>query len=94
MKQVVFACGSGIATSTAVEQKVKELIEANGLGGKYELVKCSIAEAPSQCEDAALLVATTAAPAGIKCPFVNGIPFLTTIGKGAAEQQILDILKK
>jgi len=94
MKKVVVACGSGIATSTAVEAKVKDLLDSNGLKGEYSIVKCAIGDAPTQCADADILIATTAAPAGIKCPYVNGVPFLTTIGKAAAEQQILDVLKK
>ena len=94
MKKIVVACGSGIATSTAVEAKVKDLLDNNGLSGQYTITKCAIGEAPSQCTDADLLVATTAAPAGISCPYVSGVPFLTTIGKAAAEQQILDVLKK
>ena len=94
MKKVVVACGSGIATSTAVEAKVKDLLDSNGLAGQYSIVKCAIGEAPTQCADADLLVATTAAPAGVACPYVSGVPFLTTIGKAAAEQQILEIFKK
>ena len=62
MKKIVVACGSGIATSTAVEAKVKDLLDNNGLS--------------------------------ISCPYVSGVPFLTTIGKAAAEQQILEALKK
>lgn len=77
-----------------VEAKVKDLLDNNGLSGQYTITKCAIGEAPSQCADADLLVATTAAPAGISCPYVSGVPFLTTIGKAAAEQQILDVLKK
>ena len=88
MKKVVVACGSGIATSTAVEAKVKDLLDSNGLAGAYTIVKCSIGDA-----DADILIATTEAPASITCPYVSGVPFLTTIGKAAAEQQILDILK-
>ena len=63
MKKIVVACGSGIATSTAVEAKVKDLLDNNGLSGQYTITKCAIGEAPSQCADADLLVATTAAPA-------------------------------
>ena len=74
--------------------KVKDLLDNNGLSGQYTITKCAIGEAPSKCADADLLVATTAAPAGISCPYVSGVPFLTTIGKAAAEQQILDVLKK
>lgn len=79
MKKIVVACGSGIATSTAVEAKVKDLLDNNGLSGQYTITKCAIGEAPSQCTDADLLVATTAAPAGISCPYVSGVPFLTTL---------------
>lgn len=93
MKKVVVACGSGIATSTVVESKIKDPLDANGLAGTYSIVKCSIGEAPNQCKDADILIATTAAPDGIQCPYVNGVPFLTTVGKAAAEKQILDVLK-
>lgn len=93
MKKIVVACGSGIATSTVVEQKVKSLLDANGLADTYEIHKCAITEAPSQCADADLLVATCAEPAGISCAFVSGLPFLTSVGVATAEQQILDIVR-
>lgn len=93
MKTIVLACGSGIATSTAVAKKVADLLDANGMQGQYKIIQCAIAEAPSRCEDADLLVSTTVAPQGIACPYVSGVPFLTGVGKAAAEQQILDALK-
>ncbi len=95
MKKIVLACGSGIATSTAVANKVSTFLDENGMAGKYpNIVQCAIAEAPSQCADAALLISTTVAPAGITCPYVSGIPFLTGMGAAQAQQQILDILTK
>lgn len=93
MKKIVVACGSGIATSTVVEQKVKSLLDAHGLADTYEITKCAITEAPSQCADADLLVATCAEPAGVSCTFVSGLPFLTNMGVAATEQQILDAVK-
>ena len=92
MKKIVVACGSGIATSTVVATKVKDLLDGNGVTD-YEITKCSIAEAPSQCDGATLLVCTAAAPAGIPCPVVSGVPFLTTVGKAQAEQDILTAVK-
>ena len=94
MKTIVLACGSGIATSTAVAKKVSDFLDANGMAGEYHIIQCAIAEAPSQCEKADLLVSTTVAPAGIACPYVNGVPFLTGVGRPAAEKQILEILSK
>ena len=92
MKKIVVACGSGIATSTVVATKVKDLLDGNGVTD-YEITKCSIAEAPSQCDGATLLVCTAAAPASIPCPVVSGVPFLTTVGKAQAEQDILAAVK-
>lgn len=94
MKKIVLACGSGIATSTLVSGKVKDLLDANGYANQYRIVQCAIAEAPSQCEDADLLIATTVPPQGITCDFVNGVPFLTGMGKADAEKQILESMAK
>ena len=80
MKKVVVACGSGIATSTAVEAKVKDLLDSNGLAGTYHIVKCSIGEAIGQCADADILIATPEAPASLTGPYVRGGPFLTPMG--------------
>ncbi|MBY4797559.1 PTS sugar transporter subunit IIB [Collinsella sp. AGMB00827] len=92
MKKIVLACGSGVATSTAVANKVATLLDENDYRGQYRIVQCSISEAAAQCSDADLLVATTVAPAGLSCAFVSGVPFLTGIGKADAEKQILEAL--
>ena len=61
MKTIVLACGSGIATSTAVAKKVSDLLDENGYAGQYKIVQCAIAEAKANCEKGAdLLIATTA----------------------------------
>lgn len=92
MKKIVLACGSGIATSTAVAQKVSALLDDHGYAGQYKIVQCAISEAESMCSDADLLVATTVAPSGLTCPYVSGVPFLTGVGKPAAEQEILNVM--
>ena len=94
MKTIVLACGSGIATSTAVAKKVAEMLDANGYQGRYEIVQCAIAEATATCakRHADLLVATTVEPEGLSCPFVNGVPFHTSVGRTACEQRVLEIM--
>ena len=94
MKTIILSCGSGVATSTAVAKKISDLLDANGYKGAYSIVQCTIGEARRRSATADLLVATTAEPAGLECPYVNGVPFLTGMGRPAAEQQILEILKK
>ena len=92
MKKIVLACGSGVATSTAVARKVSDLLDANGYKGQFHIVQCAIAEAAANCADADLLVAPTVAPEGITCAYVSGVPFLTGMGKADAEKQILDVM--
>ncbi len=94
MKKIVVACGSGVATSTAVNAKIKDLLDSNGMANNYRIVQCAIAEAPSQCADADLLVATTVAPANLPCAFVSGLPFLTGMGRADVEKKILEALSK
>jgi PTS system galactitol-specific IIB component len=92
MKNIILACGSGIATSTAVAAKVKDLLDSNGFDGQYKITQCAIAEAVGKSADADLLIATTVKPDGIQCPYIAGVPFLTGIGRADAEKQILDFM--
>ena len=92
MKHIILACGPGIATSTAVAAKVGDLLNDNGFAGAYSITTCSIAAAVEKSQDADLIIATTVKPDGIACPFISGIPFLTGMGRAAAEQQVLDFM--
>lgn len=94
MKEIIVACGSGVATSTAVVGKISALLDEHGHSGQYHIQQCAIAEAVGKSASADLLVATTAKPDGIECEFISGIAFLTGIGKAAVEQQILDAMAK
>ena len=96
MKTIVLACGSGIATSTAVAKKVADLLDANGYQNQYKIVQCAIAETRATCEKrhAVVLIATTVKPEGLPCPFVNGVPFLTSVGRSACEQKVLEIMAR
>lgn len=93
MKKIVLACGAGVATSAVVAQKISALLDANGYADSYEIVQCPVGEAKDTCADADLLIATTVAPEGLTCPYVNGVPFLTGIGRPTAEQEVLEALK-
>ena len=92
MKKIVLACGAGVATSAVVAQKVSALLDAHGLAGAYTVEQCTLQDAREACADADLLLATTVDPGGLPCPYVNGVPFLTGIGRATAEQEVLDAL--
>ena len=94
MKTIILACGSGIATSTAVAKKIESMLDTHGFANQYHIIQCSIQEAADKCANADLLVATTVAPTGIACPFVSGVPFLTGIGQASSEQKIIEIMAR
>lgn len=92
MKKIVVACGTGIVTSAIVAGYIGDLLDAHGYAGHYEIVRCSMAEAPEQCENADVLVATTIAPKGITCDYISGVSVLTGKGRADTEKQILDLM--
>ncbi|MBY4797755.1 PTS sugar transporter subunit IIB [Collinsella sp. AGMB00827] len=94
MKKILLACGSGICTSTAVNKKVEEMLNSKGFAGQFEITQCKVSEAPAKSANYDFLIATTMAPAGLKCPYVNGIPYLTGVGVDAAEQEIVRLMNE
>jgi PTS system galactitol-specific IIB component len=89
--KIVVACGTGIATSTHVAMKVKEMLEERGL--QVHTIQCRVVEVLNLAPDADLLIATAQVPFDITIPVVNGIPFLTGIGVKEVIDQIEKILR-
>ena len=94
MKKILLACGTGIATSTAVAKKLEKALDERGWAGKYQITQCTVAEVPSKSENVDLCVATTQVQSNVKCPVVMGIPFLTGIGIAPVVDQIVAILEQ
>lgn len=90
-KRILIVCGTGIATSTVVAQRVRELLVRNGI--EAELKQCLTSEVLWEAQSADLIVATTQIPAAVKIPTVNGVPFLTGIGVDLTEVEIIANLK-
>ena len=93
MKNILLACGSGIATSTIVHNKIKDILDKNGFAGKYRITQCKVSEAVAKSSDYDFLIATTMPPQGLSCDFVSGICFLTGINTQPAINQILELMK-
>ncbi|MFO7293087.1 MAG: PTS sugar transporter subunit IIB [Actinomycetes bacterium] len=91
MKKVLIACGTGIATSTVVADKVKKHLQANGIEAKVDQTK--VAELHRGAKGYDLIVATTNVPKTVECPVVNGLPFLTGVGVDKVLDEIVQHLK-
>lgn len=76
-KRVLVVCGTGVATSTVVVQKVTDHIARKGHDATVSQGK--VADL-LRGTDADLVIATTQVPATVTAPVIQGLPFLTGVG--------------
>ncbi|MGP4106013.1 PTS sugar transporter subunit IIB [Virgibacillus sp. L01] len=91
-KQVLVACGAGIATSTVVNGAIEEMEKEHGLSLDIRQIK--IAEVNSYIDTADLLVTTAMTKKEYPFPVINARSFLTGIGTDDTKKQILEALQK
>lgn len=90
-KKILVICGTGVATSTVVVQKLKEYCAAHG--HEVEISQGAVADALRGGTTADFIVATTHVSPTITIPVVAGLPFLTGVGLDATYDQIEDLLQ-
>ncbi|WP_407855123.1 PTS sugar transporter subunit IIB [Enterococcus hailinensis] len=89
--RVLVACGAGIATSTVVMKKVKDLFARNDI--PVEINQIKISEAASKQDGADMLISTTMLPTEYKIPAIKAMAFLTGIGTEKVENEIIEAAK-
>lgn len=94
MKKILLSCGSGIATSTVVNSKVSKILNDKGFKGQYTITQCSIADAVKKSDSYDFVISTTVEPAGLKCPYVSGICFLTGVNTQSSVDKIVELMNK
>ena len=99
MKRLVVACGSGVATSTTIAERIKRKFESDGINCSVEAVdyKSIMSELPStniyvyiEQPDAEVI----AEAERLNVDVYAGIPFLTSMGEDAIYEQIVESVKK
>ena len=91
-KIVLVACGTAVATSTVVAKAIEEACKKAGISVMTR--QCKAAELMSLVQQGAdLIVTTTPVPKNLDIPVIQGLPFLTGIGKEQTLKQIVDQLK-
>lgn len=88
---IVFACATGVATSTAVTERVLEYCKEQGIDINYS--QTNVASLVNNISGADLIVSTTKVPYELDVPVVNGLPIITGIGEDKVLKNIVDILK-
>lgn len=92
VKKVVVVCGTGIATSTVIADKIYEECKKEGI--KLNVVQCKVTEMNAYISNADLIVSTTIMSQKTNVPVVKGLPFLTGVGVEGVLEEIINILKK
>jgi PTS system galactitol-specific IIB component len=88
-KRILIVCGTGIATSTMIADKVRTHLKQRGIDVKVDQTKVSELHRGARGYD--LIVATTQVPASVDVPVVKGLPFLTGVG---VEQALAEVESK
>ncbi|MBZ5759340.1 MULTISPECIES: PTS sugar transporter subunit IIB [Rhizobium] len=91
-KTILFACGTGIATSTAVNAAVTEEMKKRGLF--FNAMQAKATEVPSLADGVDFIVSTTPISASVTKPVIKGLAFLTGIGKDKVLDEIEMALRK
>ena len=91
-KTVLFACGTGIATSTVVANAVTEAMKERGI--TIDSRQCKATEVRSELNGVDLIVSTTQLPSDLGAPSIVTLAFLTGMGKAEALDKIEAELRK
>lgn len=91
--KIVIACGSGVATSTVIAERVSELVKNNGFQAR--IVQCSMNEVDTQAQDATLIVTSLGKlKVSANVPIVVAFSYITGLGGEATDEKILEILRE
>lgn len=91
MKKLLIMCGTGVATSTIVTNKVKEWLRSKGLTDQVKLYQSKVADEMKRIDDYDIIVSTTVVPDSIKDKVIMGLPLLTGFG---TEEMYAEIERK
>lgn len=90
-KTVIVSCGTAIATSTVAAKAIEEACKEAGI--QVVTKQCKAAEIQGYINQGAdLIVTTTQMRFDPGIPVINGLPFLTGLGKEQVIKEILEVL--
>lgn len=92
-KRILVACGTGIATSTMVANKIQSELANRGEAIDVVIEQCKVAEVSSMWRNFDLIVSTTQVPSEVQIPIISGLPFLTGVGSDKVIDEIIEKLK-
>lgn len=89
-KRVLVACGTAIATSTHVADRLAREFAARDLD--VTITQCRVSELGAYASDVDAVVTTAVMLRPLEVPTISGVPFLTGVGDDVALAEVLRAL--
>lgn len=90
--KVIVACGSGVATSQMVANKVGKLLKQRGVDAEVKAV--DVKSLPEQVATADAYIAVVQTGETYDIPTFNGVAFLTGMGEDEELDKLVKLLSK
>ncbi|WP_077597639.1 PTS sugar transporter subunit IIB [Olsenella urininfantis] len=90
--KIVVACGSGVATSQAVANKIRKLLEAEGV--EAQVVATDVASLHEVLKGAAAYVSVVKTQERVDVPTFNGVAFLTGMGQDEELARLVELVRE
>ena len=88
-KRIIVACGGGIATSTLIVSKLKEILKANGIDA--EIIQCRVAEIDSHKDNVNLIISSANLKKDYGIPVLQALSFISGVGMDKTIDEIIRI---
>lgn len=88
MKKILVMCGTGIATSTVVANRVQDYLNEKGLGSNVSISHSSISDKMNSLDDYDIILTTTVVPDAIKDKVISAVPILTGINDAEIYEEV------
>ena len=92
MKTILTVCGVGYASSTIIAERLRDLLERNGLTGEIRIQQATFNEMPNLLDSVDVVVTSSMVSGEYPIPVYSGVPFLSGIGMEDLENKILEAL--
>lgn len=94
IRRIIVACGSGVASSNMVAEKLRDILRERGLLD-VEVRTVDVRSLEHECQNADLLISlapNSRRDRELSIPMLSGIPFLTSLGMKSAVERIVAML--
>ena len=91
-KRIIVACGGGIATSTLIVSRLKEILKDNNIDA--DIIQCRVSEIDSHKDNANLIISSANLKKDYGVPALQALSFISGVGMDETVDEIVGILKR